>query len=73
MLSTFKTNETLYTELTGPGDGPGATDKLPAIVALAEKIALIETECAGAIKELERETKEMIGLVSFVISDRAVT
>lgn len=48
-------------------------DELAAIIALSNKIDLIENECNRAITRLERETKEMIGLVGATIPDQRGT
>lgn len=69
MLADFKNHDALYMELVNPGDGdrPVEIDKLPAIVELEKKIGLLESKWGGAITDLERETKEMINLVSTAI------
>lgn len=69
MLADFKNHDALYMELMSPGDKdePIEIDKLPAILELGRKIGILESKWGGAITDLERETNEMINLVSTAI------
>lgn len=77
MLNTFKAHDVLYRELAGPNNesqqfkelNTDSIEKLDPIKRLAAKIRRFEDVCATGLSDLEKETKEIIELVSISRTD----
>lgn len=67
VVDTFRTSPILHAEMMSPPDGVDSNrDTVPVekLARLAERVAVLKSECAQGMLKLDSQTKEMIGLVT---------